>query len=231
MIISVPLRIRLFVVLNLCISHYRLMKRDDVMKQYKYDKLLGIRTGEDRFVSPSFNTHYNPYEPTSYETLETLIEHYPIDKNDHIVDFGCGKGRVNFFLHHFTGASVKGIEMKDEFFEGAQINLEKYKKNFPDSTSTIEFLVCLAEEYRITERDNRFYFFNPFSVQIFQKVVNNILHSVEEYPRSVDIILYYPHEDYIYYLEKNTAFELIQEIKIDCFYKNDSDERILIYRK
>lgn len=200
------------------------------MKQYKYDKLLGIRTGEDRYSLQSFNENYHPYEPTSYETLETLLRHYSIKSEDHVVDFGCGKGRVNFFLHHFTGASVKGIDMMDEFIVDAIVNLQGYKKKYPYRSHNIEFLVCLAEEYRIAEEDNRFYFFNPFSSDIFAKVVDNILRSVEKHPRSVDLILYYPHKDYIYHLEKNTHFELVQEMIVECFYKNDDDERILIYR-
>lgn len=200
------------------------------MKQYKYDKLLGIRTGEDRYSLQSFNEHYNPYEPTSYETLEALLEHCPIKETDHVVDFGCGKGRVNFYLHYFTGASVIGVDMMEEFIESAIINLEGYRKKHLKKPNTIEFLTCLAEEYRITAEDNRFYFFNPFSVQIFQKVVNNILRSIEKHPRQVELVLYYPHKDYIYFLEKNTAFNLVQEIRIDGFYEKDNDERILIYQ-
>lgn len=200
------------------------------MKQYKYDKLLGIRTGEDRFTKYSSNDHYNPYEPTSYETLETLLKHYPITEHDQVVDFGCGKGRVNFYLHYFTGASVRGVEMMDEFIEDALVNLERYRNKHPVQSERVEFFASLAEEYRIEAADNRFYFFNPFSVSIFQKVVQNILRSVEENARSVDIILYYPHEDYIYHLEKNTHFELVQEITLEALFKKDADERILIYR-
>jgi SAM-dependent methyltransferase len=200
------------------------------MIQYKYDKLLGIKTAEDFMTSYSYNDHYNPYEPTAYETLKTLVEHYPITEEDHVVDFGCGKGRVNFYLHHFTGATMTGVEMDDEYMEKSLINLEKYKKKHRNQQEGIEFIMCLAEEYRVTENDNRFYFFNPFSVTIFQKVVQNILKSVEKHMRSVDIILYYPHEDYIYHLEKNTHFELYQEIIVETYFKKDEDERILIYR-
>ncbi|GGN55976.1 MULTISPECIES: class I SAM-dependent methyltransferase [Oceanobacillus] len=201
-----------------------------MLKQYKYDKLLGIRTGANRFVKLPVSYHNNPYEATSYETLETLIEHYPITENDCFVDFGCGKGRINFYLHHFTGASVKGVEMEDDLLADAIENLAGYQMQHPDRLKRIEFLNCPAQEYQIAPEDNRFYFFNPFSVKIFQKVVHNILKSVEEYPRSIDLLIYYPHAEYIYYLEKNTSFELVQEITIDIFYKNDSDDRILIYR-
>jgi hypothetical protein len=200
------------------------------MKQYKYDKLLGIKTAENKFLIVPPSLHYNPYEPTSYEALEAFLEHYPINENDVFVDFGSGKGRTNFFLHHFTGATAKGIEMDDEFIEDAIVNREHYYRKYPHAEKNLEFIACLAEEYRITEEDNRFYFFNPFSVQIFTKVVNNILSSVAKYPRTVDILLYYPHAEFIDYLEKNNVFELVQEIKLSGFYEKNNNERILIYR-
>lgn len=200
------------------------------MKQHSYEKLLGIKTQEERKVTLPYSRHYNPYEATSYEVLETLLENYEVDKNDHIVDFGCGKGRLNFFLHHYTGATVKGIEMDEKFIEDAIINHKRYIEKHPAKGKGIEFVACLAEEYQISEKDNRFYFFNPFSVHIFQKVVNNILHSVEKAHRSVDIILFYPHEEYIQYLENKTAFELVKEIRIEGLYETNNNERILIYR-
>ena len=45
-------------------------------------------------------------------------------------------------------------------------------------------------------------------------VVNNILLSVENTGREVDIILYYPSEDYIFFLENQTAFELKKEVRL-----------------
>lgn len=200
------------------------------MKQYKYDKFLGIKTGEDKVTLLPPSLHYNPYEPTSYAALEALLKNYNIHADDHFVDFGCGKGRMNFFLHHFTKAAMKGIEMNDCFIEDALINLEHYIRKNPEAKDKIEFIACLAEEYQVTDKDNRFYFFNPFSVHIFSKVINNILHAVEKAPRSVDILIYYPHEEYIYHLEKNTSFELFQEIRIDGYYEQNQHERILIYR-
>ena len=94
----------------------------------------------------------------------------------------------------------------------------------------IEFLNIFAEEYKISSTDNKFYFFNPFSVQIFIKVVTNIIYSVVDEYRPVDLILYYPSDDYIYYLENYTIFQLIKEIKLNKHYEQDNREKILVYR-
>ena len=68
------------------------------MNEKKYETLLNIQTsGEDKYHT---SAKYHRYEPTPYDVLETLFNHYQLTKNDHIVDFGCGKGRLNFYIHH-----------------------------------------------------------------------------------------------------------------------------------
>lgn len=62
------------------------------------------------------------------------------------------------------------------------------------------------------------------------KVISNILLSVEKCPREVEIVLYYPSEDYIYYLEDQTSFELKVEIPVEGYYQQNQNERFLVYR-
>ncbi|WP_409291404.1 SAM-dependent methyltransferase [Peribacillus sp. SCS-37] len=196
------------------------------MKEYYYDKLLNIKTGgqHGNYDSP----HYNRYEPTSYSALEELFKHYTLQPADRLVDFGCGKGRLNFYVHHFFHASVTGIEMDGKLYEDAQNNKQGYMKNKKNKADKIRFLNCLAEDYKIDSLDNRFYFFNPFSQQVFRSVVNAIMLSMEQAYREIDIILYYPPEDYCYYLDNQTPFERKAEIAIPGFEYNPN-ERFLIY--
>ncbi|MFE8701358.1 methyltransferase [Cytobacillus sp. FJAT-54145] len=196
------------------------------MREQYYDKLLNIQTtGEQAGFNDSL--HYHRYEVTPYSALEQLFNNYQLKKSDHLVDFGCGKGRLNFFLHHRFQATVTGIEMNEIFFEKAIKNRSEYLKIHKDIASKINFFCCLAQDYKVDNLDNRFYFFNPFSIPIFMSVVKNILISMENSPREVDLILYYPSEDYIYFLEYQTPFELFEEISLN---KRDQNERFLIYR-
>lgn len=198
------------------------------MDEQYFEKLLNIKTcGEQKILNESL--HYNRYEATSYFALETLFKEYKLDKLDSIIDFGCGKGRLNFYINYFFGTTVTGIEMNNYFLEEALNNKNNYLIKNKKSKSNINFLNCFAEKYNINQTDNKFYFFNPFSVQIFIKVITNILISLDESPRSVDLILYYPSEDYIYYLENNTAFNLTNEIKLPGLYNNDSRQIFSIY--
>ena len=198
------------------------------MKEYSYDKLLNIKTNGKGI--PNQLSHYHPYEPTPYEALETLFRQYEVKSSDHFVDFGCGLGRLNFFIHFFHHASVVGIEMNEDFHKKALQNRDHYAKKTKNKVEKIIFKNCRAEDYEISEKDNRFYFFNPFSVHIFQHIINRILLSVEESPREVDIILYYPSEDYVFHLENQSVFRLVQEIVIPGYFEKNSNERFLIYR-
>jgi SAM-dependent methyltransferase len=199
------------------------------MKEINYDELLNIETeGNQRGYNKSF--HYHRYEPTPYSALEKLFAEYKLTSSDYIVDFGCGKGRLNFFIHHLFQSSVTGVEMNEKLFEEALENKANYLIKAKENKDKIQFHCCLAEKYEIHPLDNTFYFFNPFTIPIFWKIINNILVSVEEFKREVDVILYYPSEDYIYYLENHTSFELIKEVQLPGLYDNNANERFLIYR-
>lgn len=226
--ILIPIPLMIIFLYKIILNKVNYLSRRSLMKEQYYDKLLNINTCEEqkRFYK-SF--HYHPYEPTPYSALETLFHQYELTSSDRIVDFGCGKGRLNFFIEHLFQAFVIGIEMNTIFYQEALKNKEGYVRKRKNSLERIHFLNCLAEEYKIGSIDNRFYFFNPFSIQIFRNVINNILLSVEQAQRNIDLILYYPSEDYIYFLEKDTAFELKQEVILADKYDQNPSERFLIY--
>lgn len=199
-----------------------------LMNEREFDELLNINTtGDQQGFHSSF--HYHRYEPTSYQDLEVLFKQYELKKSDSIVDFGCGKGRLNFYIHYLFHATVIGVEMNEEFYQDAVENKKSYIKKHKNSGNQIQFHCCLAEEYQINPSDNHFYFFNPFSIQIFMKIIKNILISVEESARDVELVLYYPSEDYIYFLDNHSVFELKQEVTLTG-YNHNPQERFLIYR-
>lgn len=204
------------------------MKGSKLMDEYQFESLLNIKTsGEQKKFNESL--HYNRYEPTSYLALETLFKEYELNNSDNIVDFGCGKGRLNFFIDYFYNIKVTGIEMNKYFYEEALDNKRSYLKKYKKDPNNIQFINCFAQEYEINPCDNIFYFFNPFSLQIFMKIIDNILSSLENSHRTVHIVLYYPSDDYIYFLENMTAFNLVKEIKIPVLHIKDSRQLFSIY--
>lgn len=199
------------------------------MKEYYYDKLLNVKTRGIQRVYPD-SANNNPYQPTSYNALEVLFQNYQLNTRDHIVDFGCGKGRLNFYVYYFYNSTVTGIEMNKTLYDKAVRNRNRYLNQTKEGIDKIHFHYCLAEDYQIDPSDNRFYFFNPFSAEIFMKVIQNILHSAAEYKRDIELIVYYGSDDYVYFLENETGFELKKEITLSHIFNGDPYDRFLIYR-
>ena len=185
------------------------------------DKQLNIKTEEVQLDNK--HSYYNHrYEPTAYEILDLLFDEYTLSPNDTLVDYGCGKGRLNFYVNWRFHCNVVGVELNKEYYQDAINNLASYTATFKHK---IRFEYMPAQDYMVKDTDSFFYFFNPFSIEIFSKVIRNILYSIEQSPRFCTVILFYPDFDYIYFLENYTFFERVDEIKIP----NSKDERNCFY--
>lgn len=193
------------------------------------DDFLRIQTGS-MGERANDTHHYHHYEATSYWMLDELFDVYDMNQAGTFVDFGCGKGRVLFYVHHYVDLPVVGVEMNDQLYREALINEASYLQAKKKGAKSIRIEHEFAERYQVEENETIFFLFNPFSLQIFMGVIHQILRSVEEAPRSVDLLLYYPADEYIDYLEMNTPFTLWQEVQMDGIYEHDDREKFMIYR-
>ena len=160
--------------------------------EQNWDQRLQICTcGRDE---TNADQYHHPYEPTPYCVLERLAERGFLGENDVLLDYGCGKGRVGFFLSYRTKATTIGIEYDDRIYKGA---LENQKTTISRIKS--DFVLTKAEEYEVPMDVNRCYFFNPFSVEILHTVMARIIESWYAHPREVFLFFYYPADEYISY--------------------------------
>ena len=190
----------------------------------QWDKLLKIKsTGRDDSHSDQYRY---PYEPTSYMVLERLANSGRIRKNNTLVDYGTGKGRVCFYLSYQTRCKTIGIEYDERIYTGA---LENKKTAVSGNRTT--FALCSAENYEVPTTVDRCYFFNPFSVEILQSVLAKILESYYKNPRELLLFFYYPSEEYISTLMTQEQLMFCDEIDTsDLFPGEESRERILIFQ-
>jgi len=209
-------------------TYIKVNRRIIEMEERKYDHQLNIRTVGVREQSYHEAAHHNRYEATPYKALDELFKIYKISENDKLIDFGCGRGRTMFYVHHRFQIPVTGIEANDKTFEEALNNKKSYRYIARHIGAPINFLFGLAEDIEIHENDNLFYFFNPFSLKIFKKVVYNILGSVSKDQRTIEMILYYPLPEFKRFLKKNTPFEIINKIKVPGIHGKYG--KFLIYR-
>ena len=192
--------------------------------EHNWDKLLQIQTcGRDE---SNADEYHHPYEPTPYCVLERLAESGFFGEGDVVLDYGCGKGRVGFFLSYRTKARIVGIEYDEHIYADA---LENRKSTV--SRVKPDFVLTRAEEYEVPGDVNRCYFFNPFSVEILHKVMARIIESWYENPREIFLFFYYPADEYISYLMTVDELEFYDEIECDdLFQGSDPRERIMIFQ-
>ena len=186
-----------------------------------WDARLQIKTiGRD---DTNADQYRHPYEPTPYSVLERLAKSELIGCDDVVLDYGCGKGRVGFFLTQIANAKTIGIEYDKDIYQQALENQKAAKGN-------TEFVWTRAEGYEVPEDVNRCYFFNPFSVEILHKVMARILESYYNNPREIFLFFYYPDDDYIAYLMTVEELDFYDEIECgDLFDPQDPRERIMIF--
>ena len=194
------------------VAAVELMRSD---KEISWDKLLQIKTvGRDDTNSDEY--HY-PYEPTPYSVLERLASSGLFSKGDVVLDYGCGKGRVGFFLSYKTKAESIGIEYDEHIY---QDTLENRKTAVPRAKA--DFVLTRAEEYEVPQGVNRCYFFNPFSVEILRKVMARIIESWYADPREILLFFYYPSDEFMCYLMTVDELEFYDEIECgDLFDEKD----------
>ena len=192
-------------------------------KEKNWDRILGIQTaGRD---DTGADQYHHPYEPTPYCVLERLADSGLIRREDVVVDYGCGKGRVDFFLSHRTGAGTVGIEYDERIYAAAQENRQTAR-----SGSGARFVPGRAETWEVPPEVTRCYFFNPFSVEILRKVMARILESWYGQPREILLFFYYPTDEFLSYLMTVEELDFYDEIECDdLFPGEDPRERILIF--
>ena len=108
------------------------------------DLLLNIDTSGIDESKEDF--HHNRYEATPYEVLDCLIESGYILKENKIVDYGCGKGRVALYLNHQIGCDATGVDYNDQLIYIANQNKKRLNSN-------VKFYCVNAEKYGLTDED------------------------------------------------------------------------------
>lgn len=197
---------------------------DEILKERMWEPLLKIHTcGRD---ATNADLMHHPYEPTPYCVLERLANSGWITKKNTLLDYGCGKGRVDFFLSHETKCKSIGIEYDERIFVKAVEN-----KGNSILKRNVEFRLANAECYDVPIDVDRVYFFNPFSIEILKSVMNKILESYYEKTREILMFFYYPSTEYMSYLMTKDELMFVDEIDCgDLFNGNIEREKILIFQ-
>lgn len=147
--------------------------------------------------------------------LNSALQFLAIKPSDSILDYGSGKGAALLKFREYPFKRICGVELSTTL---ADISIENFKKL---GLTGIEIVNTDATQYVLLDDFNYFYFANPFSGNILDKVLQNIILSVEKKPRQVGLIYYHPK---CHHQVMNTGrFQVIKEFKRGA-------RKIIIYR-
>lgn len=184
------------------------------------DKRLGIKTTGREDVA---SAHYAPYEPTPYPVLERLAQSGWLGREHRLLDYGCGKGRVVFYLAAAVGCQATGIDQSPRLIREALENRQACRAG-----DRVRLACCLAEQYPIGD-ENAFFFFNPFSSTVFEAVLRRLRQSWYANPRQMLLLCYYPSTEYIQCLEGCPEIQRLGSIDCSDLFRRNPRERIEVY--
>lgn len=189
------------------------------LTEREQDRRLGIDTMGRGKVTSDRNA---PYEPTDYRVLERLAASGLITKKDRVLDVGCGKGRVVFFLAEFLEVNAKGVDLDPNLIRAAEENRLRYPH--PERT---EFVCCDAARYGYGG-ENVLFFFNPFSEKVLIPVLRRIMKVHEENGKGYRLFFYYPTEELVMTLCEFGEITVTGEIDCSDLFDRERDrERII----
>lgn len=192
--------------------------------EVELDRFLKIKTnGRDDSISNHVNY---PYEATPYITLQALSNSGYITKRDKVIDYGCGKGRVAFYLAYSNKCNVIGVEYDPRLYNAANKNKETALSGF-----RVNFVNENACSFEIPDDVTVLYFFNPFSKDVLNEVINKLKKSKKRNAREVKLIFYYPSKEYMEYIKNVEELIHLEDISlIDSFKEYSEREVLTIYK-
>ena len=190
----------------LALNEHIRIREDFVMQTIDdlYDRYLNIYTApdDDKSVERSI---YVEYQPSDYSFLEYLFTQYPFKEGDCFVDFGAGKGRVLVMAANYMCNDIVGYEVdksRSQILEkNIQCFMNKYGLDFKYAIYGID-----AQHAAITDKMNKFFFFNPFHLRVYIHILNKIKASIRRCKRPVYIFLYAPNTSIVNYIDSLVDF-------------------------
>ncbi|WP_309083429.1 class I SAM-dependent methyltransferase [Chelativorans sp.] len=156
-------------------------------RKYGVDTAGSIRLDSLDVVGPNRDKG-NECVCTSPKSFRFIMKNLPSNLSDYtFIDIGSGKSRTLLLASHYPFRAVVGVEFARELVEIARRNVEQYRD--PEQKCRAIFVVeADATTYDFPETPLLVYFYNPFSKDLFDIVLGNLVSSLERYPRGCFVV-------------------------------------------
>jgi SAM-dependent methyltransferase len=154
-----------------------------------------IETSTEVGIEELGSTHPKrmPYVPINWLTMRRILARLEVSTEDVFVDFGSGKGRPVFLAARYPFKRVIGVEISPELHRIAQANIRRNRHRL--KCRDVQLVNCDVVDYQIPDDVTVAFLFNPFRGDIFNSLIDNILRSIDECPRTVRLVYVNPFEE------------------------------------
>lgn len=187
------------------------------LQYYLFEKPRGLDfTMRDMHLIGESGGVLHGYSKTNEKHLKEIFDFLHIEKKDSLLDVGCGKGVVLREAAKYPFGKIGGIDIDANLIKIARHNLKVL-----GLADRICCTAANATDYRGYKDYNIFFFFNPFSQEIFRAVLDEI---IAENEGGKEIRLIYHNPVYQSVIEESGRFQKIKEL-----YDAAKDYRTGIY--
>ena len=125
---------------------------------------------------------------TSPRSFDFIMKSLPHDLQNHtFIDIGSGKSRTLLLASRYPFQSIIGVELARELVEIARGNIASFRDP-SQKCRALSVVQADAAAYVFPEGPLVVYFYNPFSSDVFEIVLKNLVSSLERHPRDCFIV-------------------------------------------
>jgi hypothetical protein len=132
------------------------------------------------------------HDPSDWVAIRRALARLRVGPDDVFVDFGSGLGRALLVASTLPFRRVVGIELSAELSARARRNL--VRSRIRRRADKVEVVTADALEWPIPPDLTVAYLYCPFTGDVFRRVIDKLLQSVDEHPRPLRLVYNYPFE-------------------------------------
>jgi len=125
---------------------------------------------------------------TSPKSFGFMMQSLPRDLADYtFIDIGAGKSRTLLLASQNNFAKIIGVEFARELVDCAKRNIASFKSDW-QKCRDLEIVEADAAQYQFPDTPLVLFFYNPFSKEIFDVVLGNIVAALRAHKRDCYIV-------------------------------------------
>lgn len=168
----------------------------DLLDVTLYDWRLGVQTHAARELHPGPESdslcpvpENHPYLAIRWWRLPRLLELLELQRQDVLLDAGCGKGRtVLVAARHYELRRVIGFDIQPQLVEVARTNVARVRS----LRAPVELFVADAARWSVPDDLTAISLNNPFRGAVLEAFLDQVLASYDRRPRRLRLLYVYP---------------------------------------